>query len=121
VFHLIGVGCTSDEKAALSRCRVLVKGAYCSVSLVGTGLVMVDNESPAQRYRRLAEECLEVAYTFPDGDRRTVLVQMAQVWQRLADEHASSATTPLFSRAEGQAAPMQQQQQIHPGEDQKKK
>jgi hypothetical protein len=84
-------------------------------------LVMVDNESPAQRYRRLAEECLEVAYTFPDGDRRTVLVQMAQVWQRLADERASSASMPLFSRAEGQAAPMQQQQQMHPGEDKKKK
>jgi hypothetical protein len=83
-------------------------------------LVMVDNESPAQRYRRLAEECLEVAYTFPDGDRRTVLVQMAQVWQRLADEHASSATTPLFSRAEGQAAPMQQQHQVQPDEDKKK-
>ena len=44
-------------------------------------LMMVDNESPAQRYRRLAEECLEVAYTFPDGERRTVLVQMAQVWR----------------------------------------
>jgi hypothetical protein len=84
-------------------------------------LVMVENESPAQRYRRLAEERLEVAYTFPEGDRRTVLVQMAQVWQRLADEHAGSASTPLFSRAAGQAAPMQQQQQMHPGEDKKKK
>jgi hypothetical protein len=52
---------------------------------------MVDTESPAQRYRRLAEECLEIAYTFPDGERRTLLVQMAQVWQRLADERASSA------------------------------
>jgi hypothetical protein len=81
---------------------------------------MVDNESPAQRYRRLAEECLEVAYTFPKGERRTVLVQMAQVWQRLADEHASSAAMPLVSRADGHAAPMQQQQQMHPGEDKKK-
>ena len=72
-------------------------------------------------YRRLAEECLEVAYTFPEGERRTVLVQMAQVWQRLADERASRAPMPLFSRAEGQAAPMQQQQQIHSREDQKKK
>jgi hypothetical protein len=79
--------------------------------------VMVDTESPAQRYRRLAEECLEIAYTFPDGERRTVLVQMAQVWQRLADERASSAAMPLFSRAEGQAAPVQQQQQIQRDED----
>ena len=80
-------------------------------------LVMVDNESPAQRYRRLAEESLEIAYTFPEGERRTVLVQMAQVWQRLADEHASSAAMPLFSGAEGQAAPIQQQQQIQRDED----
>jgi hypothetical protein len=86
VFPLIGVGCTSDEKAAPS-------------------------------YRRLAEECLEIAYTLPDGERRTVLVQMAQVWQRLADERASSAAMPLFSRAEGQAAPVQQQQQIQRDED----
>ena len=81
---------------------------------------MADNESPAQRYRRLAEESLEVAYTFPEGERRTVVVQMAQVWQRLADERASGAATPRFSRAKGQAAPMQQQQQIHPDEDKKK-
>jgi hypothetical protein len=87
-------------------------------------LVLADNESPAQRYRRLAEECLDVAYTFPEGERRTVLVQMAQVWQRLADERVGSAATPLFSRAGGQAAPMQQQQQqqqkIHPDEDKRK-
>lgn len=88
---------------------------------------MVDNESsesPAQRYRRLAEESLEIAYTFPEGVRRTVLVQMAQVWQRLADEHASSVAMPLLSRAEGQATPMQQQQQqqqqIQRDEDKKK-
>ena len=86
--------------------------------LVGRyGFVMVDNESPAQRYRRLAEECLEIAYTFPDGERRTMLVQMAQVWQRLADERASSVTMPLFSQAEGHAAPVQQQQQIQRDED----
>lgn len=46
-----------------------------------------------------------------------MLVQMAQVWQRLADERASSATMPLFPLAEGQAAPVQQQQQIQRDED----
>jgi hypothetical protein len=40
----------------------------------------------AEQYRRLARECLENAQTFPLGKRRTVLLQMAQVWQRLADE-----------------------------------
>jgi hypothetical protein len=38
---------------------------------------MSDSESPATRYRRLAQECLEVAQTFPLGERRTVLLQMA--------------------------------------------
>jgi hypothetical protein len=81
---------------------------------------MMNNESPAQRYRRLAEECLEVAYTYPDGERRTVLVQMAQVWQRLADERAADASMPLFSRTEGEGAPVQQQQQSQPDDDKKR-
>src|SRR5258707_8054444 len=58
---------------------------------------MSNNESPAARYRRLARECLEVAHTFPNAERRTVLLQMAQVWQRLSDEYAAS-NTPYFSR-----------------------
>ncbi|HEY6604043.1 MAG TPA: hypothetical protein VI009_19765 [Xanthobacteraceae bacterium] len=75
-----------------------------------------DNETPSERYRRLARECLDVAYTFPDGVRRTVLVQMAQVWQRLADEQA---TMPSFSSgdAEQPAMQQQQQQQIQPDDD----
>jgi len=55
---------------------------------------MSNNESRAARYRRLARECLEVAHTFPNGERR-ILLQMAQVWQRLSDEYAAS-NTPLF-------------------------
>ena len=69
-----------------------------------------DNETPSERYRRLARECLDVAYTFPDGVRRTVLVQMAQVWQRLADEQAD-ATMPPFSPDDAEQRAMQQQQQ----------
>jgi hypothetical protein len=59
---------------------------------------MSDYEPPSARYRRLAVECLEVGSTFPLGDRRTVLLQMAQVWQRLADEYQGS-TPPLRMRA----------------------
>jgi hypothetical protein len=79
----------------------------------GTGSVMSDKESPSARYRRLAKECLDVAYTFPDGVRRTVLLQMAQVWQRLADERADS-TGLQPKRPE-----MQQQQQTQPDDDKK--
>jgi hypothetical protein len=41
--------------------------------------------SRAKEYRRLARECLEIAHTFQAGRRRTILLQRAQVWQRLAD------------------------------------
>jgi hypothetical protein len=42
--------------------------------------------SRAEEYRRLARECLAIAHAFPIGKRRATLLQMAQVWQRLADE-----------------------------------
>jgi hypothetical protein len=72
---------------------------------------MSESETPSQHYRRLAEECLEVAYTFPEGVRRTVLIQTAQVWQRLADEYADSRA-PLSRSIEGEGPAMQQQEQI---------
>ena len=51
---------------------------------------MPDNESPAARYRRLARECLEMARTITSCKRRATLIEMAQVWQRLADEKNGS-------------------------------
>ena len=74
---------------------------------------MPDDFSPSTRYRRLARECLEIAQTFPAGERRTVLLQMAQVWQRLADEYADSSA-PLLRPLEGEQPVMQQQQQAQP-------
>ena len=77
---------------------------------------MPDDELPAARYRRLAVECLELAYTFSAGDQRTALLQMAQVWHRLADDY--EASTPRFFRpSAGEALPMQQQQQPQPKDD----
>ena len=97
--------------------------------MVGTRLTVVnphegarrmpDDELPAARYRRLAAECLEVAYTFSAGDRRTALLQMAQVWHRLADDYEGS--TPRFFRpSAGEALPMQQQQQAQPKDEHEK-
>jgi len=74
---------------------------------------MSDYEPPSARYRRLATECLEVGSTFPLGDRRTVLMQMAQVWQRLADEYQGS-TPPLLRPDAGASPTLQQQQQRQP-------
>jgi hypothetical protein len=80
---------------------------------------MPDEDSASTRYRRLARECLEIAHTFPDGERRTVLLQMAQVWQRLADEYADN-TAPLLRPLEGEQPVMQQQQQVQPKDDDKR-
>jgi hypothetical protein len=78
-----------------------------------------EDVSASTRYRRLARECLEIAHTFPAGERRTVLLQMAQVWQRLADEYADSSA-PLLRPIESEQPVMQQQQQIQPKDDGKK-
>ena len=85
----------------------------------GVAYPMPDDLSPSTRYRRLARECLEIAHTFPAGERRTVLLQMAQVWQRLADEYADSSA-PLLRPLEGEQPVMQQQQQAQPKDDDKK-
>jgi hypothetical protein len=47
---------------------------------------------------------MEIAHTFPAGQRRSILLQMAQVWQRLG------AGGPV----------VQQQQQIQPKDQDKK-
>lgn len=38
-------------------------------------------------YRRYAKECLDMANTVQDAKSRASLLQMAQVWLRLAQEH----------------------------------
>jgi hypothetical protein len=40
-------------------------------------------------YRRFAQECLEMAKTVQDERLRAVLIHMAQVWSRLAEETPS--------------------------------
>jgi hypothetical protein len=76
--------------------------------------------SRAKEYRRLARECLEVAHTFQAGTRRTILLQMAQVWQRLADgqdglAHVARVPPPAAEPVVQQ----QQQQQVQPKDDDK--
>ena len=40
-------------------------------------------------YRRSAQECLEISKTSQDERSRAILIQMAQVWFRLAEEKPS--------------------------------
>jgi len=65
--------------------------------------------SKAEDYRRRARACLLMAGTIADDETRAALVEMAQVWTRLADEDA--ATAPPGTVAESPPV-MQQQQQI---------
>jgi phosphoribosyl-ATP pyrophosphohydrolase len=47
--------------------------------------------SKSDKYQRFAEECLEIAQTAKDNQAKAVLLHMAQVWFRLAAEHAKHA------------------------------
>jgi hypothetical protein len=69
---------------------------------------MTDNESLAARYRRLARECIVIANTITTEQARAALVEMAQVWTRLAESHDARP-----------AMQQQQQQQIQPKNDKK--
>jgi hypothetical protein len=47
--------------------------------------------SRAEEYRRLAQECIDTARTIANEDARDALLQMAQVWQRLAEQKETTA------------------------------
>jgi hypothetical protein len=47
----------------------------------------------SEEYRRYAAECLEMASAFDNPQARAVLLQMAQVWFRLAGETACGDAT----------------------------
>jgi hypothetical protein len=74
---------------------------------------MPDYETPTERYRRLAEECLHVANDFPPGENRDAPLQMAQVWRRLADQYPDSSGLQPSTGEQ----PIMQQQQIQPDDD----
>jgi hypothetical protein len=72
------------------------------------------SDNPSERYRRLATQCLEVANTFQPSRQRSALLQMAQVWQRLADQYEGSTPPFSLSAAAAEQPVMQQQQQVQP-------
>jgi hypothetical protein len=48
----------------------------------------------AEQYRWFAVRCLEIARTTLDPQTRAAMLQMAQVWSRLADEIESVGGEP---------------------------
>jgi len=72
-------------------------------------------EGRAGEYRRRAQECLEVAPTFRNYQSRNILLQMAQVWLRLADNYEDAEMAGQAKMAAKEVRPVvQQQQQIQP-------
>jgi hypothetical protein len=49
--------------------------------------------SREEAYRSLAQHCLRIAETMRNKEARTALLQMAESWQRLAEEQRA-ATPP---------------------------
>jgi hypothetical protein len=47
-----------------------------------------------EEYRRYATECLTLAGTLSESQARAALLQMAQVWLRLADEKEDANIRP---------------------------
>src|SRR5262245_39548938 len=80
---------------------------------------MPNDETPAERYRRLGGECLTVARTMPEGEGRTTLLEMAQLWHCLADDYAGSTVSLRPSVVTETKPTMQQQQQGQPNDDKK--
>ncbi len=48
----------------------------------------------SDQYRRFAHECLDMARMSDNEQTRAVLVQMAQVWFRLAEAHEGANGRP---------------------------
>jgi hypothetical protein len=71
---------------------------------------MAVSRGRADQYRRHAHQCLEVASTFHSHEARDILLHMAQVWLRLAEnyEEAQMIGQP---KGAGDALPVAQQQQ----------
>jgi hypothetical protein len=69
----------------------------------------------ADQYRRLAGDCLALADSMSTEDARRSLIEMAQVWTRLAEEQENVfAPIPVSGALH---AAVQQQQQIQPKND----
>jgi hypothetical protein len=66
--------------------------------------------SRADKYRRRAQQCLEMAGTFQDRKSQAALSHMAQAWLRLAERHdfMPRAAEPVVQQ-QGQIRPQQAQ------------
>ena len=59
----------------------------CAAALSQIGAGALSRMGRSDDYRRYAKECLDMSNTVQDAKSRASLLQMAQVWLRLAQEH----------------------------------
>jgi hypothetical protein len=74
---------------------------------------MAVTRTRAEEYRRRAQECLELAPKISLERERTLVLDIAQNWRRLAQQQ-EKLQSPLTEQ------PQQQQQQTQPKDDDKK-
>jgi hypothetical protein len=48
-----------------------------------------------ERYRLNAEKCLKLAQTFKDHQSKRTLIEMANTWLKLAEQHLKNSETTL--------------------------
>jgi hypothetical protein len=48
-----------------------------------------------ERYRQNAEKCLTLAQTFNDRQSKRTLIEMANTWLKLAEQHLKNSETTL--------------------------
>lgn len=75
------------ETAYFTSRRSLFLGRACLLLRVLSGGGVL---SKTRQYRQYARECLEMAGEATELSVRAVLIHMAAVWQRLADQHVES-------------------------------
>ena len=67
------------------------------------------DQEPVARYRSLADECRKFATTLSTPSARKTALEMAEEWDRLADQYSNS--TPPFLQPSAPEQPIMQQQQ----------
>jgi len=105
----------------ISACAIRNDGPRHWIGRTYDQRVTAVTRKKAEEYRRLAQQCLAMACTLSNAEARVSALQMAQVWQRLADEQERNpglAESPPPPPGGGQLQPIvQQQQQVQPKDD----
>jgi hypothetical protein len=74
----------------------------------------------AEEYRRLAQECLTAARIVTTKEARTLLIERAELWLRLAEEQdgeTANVEPPMPPNPIEDRPVVQQQQQVQPKDD----